>query len=141
MSKRILIIDDDPVVATVYQRLLESEGFTTASASNGAQGLDRVLNFEPDAVLLDLLMPTLDGFIVLKTMRAVPTLCRLPVIVLTSACTFEFKEKALAAGANYVLDKSLADPAEIISLLQIAINGVPANRVAAFERDEIEADL
>jgi len=62
----------------------------------------------------------------------------LPVIVLTSACTPEFKEKALAAGASYVLDKSKATPSEIISLLQIAIDSVPSNRVAAFEQTEIE---
>ena len=48
--KKILIIDDDPVVATVYQRMLEREGFATEVASDGAQGLDRALSFEPDAV-------------------------------------------------------------------------------------------
>lgn len=133
--KRILIIDDDPVVSTVYERMLEREGFATALASDGAQGLDRAISFEPHAVLLDLLMPALNGFIVLKTIRI--AFCGLPVIVVTSACTPEFKEKALAAGANHVLDKSKADPSEIIALLQIAMDGVSSNRLAAFEQDEI----
>jgi len=132
--KKILIIDDDPVVTAVYQQMLEREGFATEVASNGAQGLDRALSFEPNAVLLDLLMPTLNGFIVLKTIRA--AFCGLPVIVITSACTAEFQEKALTAGASHVLDKSTASASEIISFLQIAINGVSSNRVTAFEQDE-----
>ena len=137
--KKILIIDDDPVVATVYQQMLEREGFATEVAVNGAQGLYRALSFEPDAVLLDLLMPTLNGFIVMKTMHT--AFCGLPVIVVTSACTPEFQEKALAAGASYVLDKSKATASEIISLLHLAMDGVPSNRMAAFEQNEIGSRL
>ena len=52
--KKILIIEDDPIVAHVFERMLDREGYATAIASNGAQGLDRVMSFEPDALLLDL---------------------------------------------------------------------------------------
>lgn len=135
--KKILIIDDDPFVSGVYQRMLEREGFATALASDGAKGLDQALSFAPNAVLLDLLMPTLNGFVVLKTIRG--AFSGLPVIVLTSACTPEFKKKALAAGASHVLDKSKAAPSEIISLLQTAIDSVPSNRVAVFEQSELES--
>ena len=57
--KKILIIEDDPVAALAMQRLLETHGYEIEVASNGAKGLDRLLTFEPDAVLLDLHMPTL----------------------------------------------------------------------------------
>lgn len=129
--KKILIIDDDPIVSTVYQRMLEREGFATALACNGAQGLDRVLSFEPDAVLLDLLMPKVNGFIVLKTIRS--AFFGLPVIVITSSCTPEFKDKALAAGASCVFDKSTAAPTDIVDLLKLAIDGISVNRVNAFD--------
>jgi CheY-like chemotaxis protein len=130
--KKILIIEDDPVASLALQRLLEANGYEVDAASNGAKGLDRLLAFEPDAVLLDLLMPTLGGFIVLKTIRGDRPSCQMPVLVLTSNCTPEFEAKALAAGANHVLDKSKVAPAEILSLLGTELGAAPTNRVAAF---------
>ncbi len=128
--KKILIIEDDPVAALALQRLLEAHGYEVETASNGAKGLDRLLAFEPDAVLLDLLMPTLGGFVVLKTIRGDRPSCQLPVLVLTSNCSPEFQAKALAAGANHVLDKSKVKPAEIISLLQFEMGAAPTNRIS-----------
>ncbi len=133
--RKVLIIDDDPIVSTVYQRLVEREGYVSMVANDGAQGLDRALKFEPDAVLLDLFMPTLNGFIVLKTIRA--AFGKLPVIVLTSACTPEFREKAFAAGADQVLDKSKATPTDITACLQLALDGLIGNRWVLPEADTV----
>ena len=132
-TKRILIIEDDPVAALAVQRLLENNGYAVEVATNGAKGLDRLLAFEPDAVLLDLLMPTLGGFVVLKTIRGDRPFCQVPVLVLSSNCTPEFRAKATAAGANHVLDKSRVTPAEILSLLQAELAAAPSNRVAALD--------
>src|SRR5689334_12206666 len=129
--KKILIVEDDPVAALALQRLLEMHGYVVEVASNGAKGLDRLLAFEPDAVLLDLHMPTLGGFVVLKTIRGDRPSCQLPVLVLTSHCTPEFETKALAAGANHVLDKSKVKPSEILSLLQGELGAAPTNRIAS----------
>ena len=129
--KKILIIEDDSVAALALRRLLEAHGYEVEVASNGARGLDRLLAFEPDAVLLDLHMPTLGGFVVLKTIRGDRPSCQLPVLVLTGNCTPEFEAKALAAGANHVLDKSKVKSAEILSLLQGELGAAPSNRLAA----------
>ncbi len=134
--KNILIIEDDPIVAHVFERMLTREGYATAIASNGAQGLDRVMSFEPDAVLLDLMMPTLGGFVVLKALRALPAYHHLPVIVVTNHATPEFREKALNAGANHILDKASTGPSEIIPLLQLAMGGVPASRLSLYAEEE-----
>ena len=131
--KKILIIEDDSVAALALRRLLEAHGYEVEVASNGAKGLDRLLAFEPDAVLLDLHMPTLGGFVVLKTIRGDRPSCQLPVLVLTSQCTPEFEAKALAAGANHVLDKSKMKPFEILSLIKTELGAAPANRVAALD--------
>jgi CheY-like chemotaxis protein len=78
-------------------------------------------------------MPTLGGFVVLKTIRRDRPSCQLPVLVLTSHCTPEFQAKALASGANHVLDKSKVKPFEILSLLQGELGASPTNRVAALD--------
>lgn len=129
--KKILIMEDDPVAALACQRLLEKNGYSVEVAANGAKGLDQLLAFEPDAVLLDLHMPTLGGFVVLKTIRGARPFCQLPVLILTSHCTEEFKNKALKAGANQVLDKSKVTPAEILSALESELGVAPTNRIAA----------
>jgi CheY-like chemotaxis protein len=115
--KKILIVEDDPVVGLVYQRFLEKHGFETDLARDGAQGLERLPVFEPDAVLLDLMMPKVGGIVVLSTIRADEAYRHLPVIVLTNACVPAFIQQATKAGANHVLDKSKVTPQSIVELL------------------------
>jgi CheY-like chemotaxis protein len=116
--KRILIIEDDPVAGSVYQRFLQSKGFTTDLATDGITGLEQLAASPPDAVLLDLIMPKLGGIEVLKKLRAQEAFTKLPVVVMTNACIPAFVDQAVKAGANRVLDKSNATPEEVIESLQ-----------------------
>lgn len=116
--KKVLIIEDDPVAGTVYQRFLQANGFATELAADGVKGLEQLSVFQPDAVLLDLMMPKVGGIEVLKRIRADDALRELPVIVMTNACVPAFIDLATKAGANMVMDKSNATPDEVLETLQ-----------------------
>ncbi len=86
MGNLILIADDDPDVVEDLRFLLEEEGYRTVSASDGEQALSKIRELRPDLVILDLLMPRVDGFAVIKTLRdpAWEEFSSIPLIVLTS---------------------------------------------------------
>lgn len=129
--KKILVIEDDPVVATVYQRFLQSNGLATDVCRDGVSGLDRVRTFDPDAVLLDMMMPKMGGVDVLKRLRADEKSKDLPVIVFTNAAVPAFVDQATAAGANHVLDKSKASPTLVLGLLQSLLHIDPHTAASA----------
>jgi chemosensory pili system protein ChpA (sensor histidine kinase/response regulator) len=129
--KKILLIEDDPVVGMVYQRGLTKHGFTVDLATDGAKGLERLSAFQPDAIVLDLMMPKIGGVEFLKRLRAQEAFRDLPVIVLTNACVPAFIEQATQAGANQVMDKSRATPVAIAELIYTKLNLGSENPVAA----------
>ena len=116
--KKILIIEDDPIMTHVCQRVLTKQGYATELASDGAQGLERLNAVQPDAVLLDLMMPHTNGVAVLTSLRAQEQFRHLPVIVLTNACVPTLIEQASKAGATHILDKSKFSPVAITELLR-----------------------
>jgi len=118
VMKNILVIEDDPVSGTVYQRFLQCHGFITEVAKDGMAGLERLTAFQPDAVLLDMMMPKMGGIEVLKRVRSMESTRELPVIVFTNAAVPAFVDQATQAGANHVFDKAKATPAGILGLLQ-----------------------
>ncbi len=86
MSHRILVIDDDPDIVDALTVLLEGEGYEVHTASDGEEGLARIRELNPDLIVLDLLMPRMDGYGVCKTLQD-PRWSRwkeIPIIVLTS---------------------------------------------------------
>lgn len=123
--KKILIVEDDPVAGTVYRRFLEGNGFVVTVATDGAQGLERLVELEPDAVVLDLMLPKIAGIDVLKAIRADERFRELPVIVMTNACVPAFIMQAVQAGANQVMDKSKDTPTEVLGMLQNLLEGRP----------------
>lgn len=126
MKKKILIVDDDPVMSFVCQRLLNKHDYETELAPDGAAGLERLSVFQPDAVLLDLMMPKVDGTGFLQRLRALDAYRQLPVIVLTNAAVPTLVEQASKAGATRVLDKSKFNPVAIIELLRgLLLGGAP----------------
>lgn len=129
--KRILIVEDDPVAGLMFQRSLEKHGFAADLATDGAQGLERLAAGQPDAVLLDVMMPKVDGITMLKMIRSTPALGRLPVVVMTNACVPAFVQQAIEAGADHVVDKSQITPLEIAELLRAAIRTGAESKLAA----------
>jgi CheY-like chemotaxis protein len=85
LARKLLVVDDDPQVADLVMQLLEAEGHVILNAVDGQAGLELAAEAQPDAVLLDLRMPGLDGFGVLERLQQNPALHHIPVIILTAA--------------------------------------------------------
>jgi CheY-like chemotaxis protein len=81
---KILIVEDDESLRDVYREEFESEGFIVETANDGHEGVERMAFFLPEVVLLDLMMPKMSGFDVLKSVKNNPELKNIPVIVLTN---------------------------------------------------------
>jgi len=82
-SRRVLIVDDDAVTVDTYRRMLQLEGFTVYSASNAAEGLDTADRVQPDAIVLDLRMPVVDGLGFLRELRSAARTVGTPVAIVT----------------------------------------------------------
>jgi CheY-like chemotaxis protein len=123
--KKILLIEDDLVMRTVYQRFLRSHGFEVEVAVDGEDGLAKLARVQPDAVVVDVMMPKLNGIAVVQAIRAQEALRTLPVMVVTNAAVPAFVEQARAAGADHVCDKSKDSPVAVVALLQKLLNVSP----------------
>ena len=111
-ASTVLVVDDDEISRTLLQGLLASEGYTVLFAKNGIQALDLAARISPDVVLLDIVMPELDGFEVCRKLRADPALRQIPIIVLTSLEGRDSRLRGLSAGADEFLTKPV-DPVEL----------------------------
>jgi CheY-like chemotaxis protein len=100
-SPRVLVIDDDPAVGAIYRAALELDGFSVVTATNGHDGLQMIQASRPNIVLLDILMPVMDGWEVLARVRALAD--PPPVIVATAAAV---SARALDAGAAACYSKA-----------------------------------
>lgn len=119
--KKILIIEDDPIVAHIYQTRLEKEGYEVDISHDGQSGFYRIHEFKPDAVLLDLMLPKMNGVEILKKIRAQSQFGQTPIIVFTNAYVPNMIHESFQAGATQVFNKATLTPRQIIDALQNAI--------------------
>ncbi|MCI0744334.1 MAG: response regulator [Verrucomicrobia subdivision 3 bacterium] len=112
--KRILIIEDDPVVARVYSNSLQNAGYAVEAADDGQSGLERLRQSPPDAVLLDMMLPKINGVEILRQIRADPALQTIPVMVYTNAFVDVMIQTAKNSGATEVFNKSTLTPAALV---------------------------
>jgi CheY-like chemotaxis protein len=118
MKGNVLIVDDTEFYRKVYMTKLLSAGYLTRVATNGIEALKAMMTQKPDLILLDLVMPEMDGFKVLQAVRASPALNRIPVIVFSSKGSPEEIQKALQAGANDFLIKATTTPNKVIEKIE-----------------------
>jgi PAS domain S-box-containing protein len=119
-GRTILVIDDDAATRDLLARFLEREGFRVATAEDGRQGLDRARALRPRAILLDVTMPRLDGWAVLRALRADPDLGATPIVMVT---VLDEQNLAFSLGATDYLQK----PIEWASLKAVTDRFRPAN--------------
>ena len=117
-STKILIVDDDAFLSGIYATKLDLEGFQVVTAHDGEEGIKMALKELPDLILLDVLMPKLDGFEALKRIKAEPTIKDIPVIMLTNLGQKEDIEKGIEDGAVYYLIKAHFVPAEAVAKIK-----------------------
>lgn len=112
-AHKILVIDDDPFTRDVFQLALEHAGFAVASAEDGVAGLAAVKAERPDVIMLDIMMPRMDGFETLAKLKSDPETKGIPVIMLSSMRASEDIARAMKDGAAAYLKKGEAVPADI----------------------------
>jgi DNA-binding response OmpR family regulator len=105
-KKKILLVEDDVALSAVYKSRMELEGFEIKEVSNGEEALSAALEFKPDLVLLDAMMPKISGFDVLDILRNTPETGAIRIIMLTALSQPKDKERAEALGVNDYLVKS-----------------------------------
>jgi DNA-binding response OmpR family regulator len=140
-TTRVLVVDDDPALAEVVARYLEREGFEVRLATDGAEGLAIALDTLPDLVVLDLMLPVLDGLEVCRRLRqAAP----IPVVMLTARGEENDRIAGLELGADDYVTKPFSPrelTARIKAVLRRASGGVNADQVRALEGAGVRVDL
>jgi DNA-binding response OmpR family regulator len=116
--KRILLVEDDDAIATVYQTRLEAENFDVRRVSNGEDALAAALSYHPDLVLLDIMMPKVSGFDVLDILRNTPETANLKIIMLTALSQDSDKERADSLGVDDYLVKSQVVIADVVDRIK-----------------------
>lgn len=104
-KKRVIVVEDDEHIAKVYSIKLEKEGIVVSVAVDGAEAIEKITAEKPDLIILDLLLPKIDGFGVLEEIKKVPELAVIPVIVVSNLWKKDDQYRALALGANEYLVK------------------------------------
>ena len=113
-SKKILLIEDEEMLATMYKTKFEKEGFPITVASDGEAGLQMASAGPFDVILVDIIMPKLDGFAVLKKLRETPEYAKTPIIMLTNLGQEEDIAKSKALGATDYLIKANFTPSQVL---------------------------
>lgn len=111
--RKLLIIEDDRIIGSIYSKKFAVEGFNVEVAEDGQTGLERILAFRPDIVLLDLMLPKLNGLDILARVRAMPEFQRLPIVVFSNAYMTSVIDAAWKAGATTVLTKANTSPKKL----------------------------
>jgi two-component system cell cycle response regulator len=124
MSARILVVDDIPVNVRLLEAKLSAEYYDVITATSGAEALEMIKSEPPDIVLLDVMMPEMDGFEVCRRIKAEPATALLPVIMVTAFNEQSDRVTGLEAGADEFLTKPVRDMAlfaRVRSLLRVKI--------------------
>lgn len=118
MKKKILIIEDDSFFRELITKKLFSGGFSISEAPDGKLGLEKIEKLKPDLILLDLLLPNIDGFEVLERLKGNPETEKIPIIILSNLSQKEDIQKGMEMGAEDFLIKSNFALDEIIDKVQ-----------------------
>lgn len=119
---KVLIIEDEEMLVNMYISKFEKEGFEIQKAINGKDGIAKAKEFHPDIILLDIIMPEMDGFMVLKQLKADDDTKNSKVIMLTNLGQDEDIEKGKQLGANDYLVKANLTPAQVVDKVKELLN-------------------
>lgn len=108
-QKKILFVDDEPVVASLMKNRISSHGFLVETVSDGASGIEKAKTWQPDFILLDVLMPGMDGYETCRRLKAMKETAHIPVVLFTAAQETHLDALAQKAGAAGVVQKPFVD--------------------------------
>jgi DNA-binding response OmpR family regulator len=121
-QKKILLVEDDDALANVYLMRLQAEGFDVRRVANGEEALAAAINYQPNLVLLDVMMPKVSGFDVLDILRNTPETANLKIVMLTALSQESDKQRAQSLGVDDYLVKSQVVIADVIDRIKFHLN-------------------
>ena len=125
MKPSVLIVDDEPMTRNLLRLMLERAGFDILEAEDGLKALMMVAEQPPDVLLLDVMMPNMDGFTVCEKLRGQADTAVLPIILLSARTSSEAVQMGLAAGANRYLTKPIRRE-ELIHTIRDVLQNIPS---------------
>lgn len=126
---KILIIEDDPLMSRMYQKIFTFEGYEIEMAADGIEGLEKIRTGKPTLILLDIMMPKMNGLQVLEKLKANPETKAIPVVILTNLAGQQDAEKALTLGAVKYIVKSEYEPKQVADMVKEILAGYTRGEV------------
>ena len=117
-AHKILLVEDDDALASVYLKRLQAEGFDVKRVPNGEDALAAAIEYKPNLVVLDIMMPKVSGFEVLDIMRNTPETSKVKIVVLSALSQDSDKERAMSLGADDYLVKSQVVISDVIEKIK-----------------------
>lgn len=127
---KVVLVEDDVLLAKMYQRLLNFSGHDVVLATDGEKAVDMVVQEKPDIVLMDIMMPRMNGLQALEQIRTNEQFKQTPIIVMSGLANVNSEEEVLAKGATKYIDKGQYDPKALADLVNQVL-GVSANQPEA----------
>lgn len=125
MSHRVLVVDDEPDVVMIIKTTLQAEGYDVVSANNGKDALEEAFETRPDLIVLDVMMPGMTGFDVLKELKANESTATVPIVMLTGVSEKSKIQEAIQSGIDYYVVKPF-DFDDLLSKIKQALEGFDA---------------
>jgi len=126
---KILIVEDDPLMSRMYQKIFTFENYEVEMAGDGQEGLDKARASKPTLILMDIMMPVMNGLEALEKLKADPETKAIPVIMLTNLAGQQDAEAALSKGAIKYIVKSEYEPKDVTNMVKEILAG--------YTRDEV----
>ncbi len=126
---KILIVEDDPLMLRMYQKIFIFEKFDVEVATNGEEALEKIRSSRPTLILLDIMMPKLNGIQVLDKLKSDPDTKSIPVVILTNLASEKDAENAMLKGAVKYIIKSQHEPKSVSNMVKEIIS--------AYSRDDV----
>ena len=123
-NKKILIVEDESDILVTLQILLQSEGFDVITATDGMEALNKVKSGSPSLIILDLMIPKLDGYKVCRILKFDERFNKIPIIIITARAQESDKEKSKEVGADYYITKPF-EPEELLSKIKEFLKPAP----------------
>lgn len=126
---KILIIEDDPLMSRLYQKAFTFEGYQVVTAFDGEEGWEKMKQENPNLILLDIMMPKMNGLQFLEKMKKDPDYKKIPVVCLTNLADQHDAEKALLLGAVKYIVKSEYEPKQTVNMIKEILAGYTRDKI------------
>ena len=126
---KILVVEDDPLMSRMYEKIFLFEKYEVELAHDGEEGLEKARSVKPTLIMLDVMMPKMNGLEVLEKLKADPDTKGIPVVMLTNLAGQQDAETALSKGAVKYLIKSEHEPKEVTDMVKEILAGYTRNEV------------